>query len=502
MLEKNFFIVKIVNLLLIGFAILFFAAFFLGHSSLSDNATIVLDLILTSTLLFFNTVKKNHRSSVGIFVAIMFCIFVFPRLISYIYIPDLISLPFPAKVDVRTINKGLLLLTLSTLMLYGGFYSAKLFNKKETLKIKNFSFSPFSIFFVGSLIFILDSSLNYFFTKSYLISSPKSEFNSILQIIKAFVSFDTFFFAILCFILLRRSPIENKNLSSLYFKLIIFFFILLEVYCFFSGSRGGFVRVLIELFAIFIVLKNNFFYKENAAILTIIVLIFLSLITFPIANSIRNKIVLPNEILLPNALLDRSVLEPRIFAKSENYRNTKLIFDRLGIVDYAILIPFSAYDREKMDYFVNFKYLVKSTINTFLPGVIFTEAPLPISRAINSIFRGYSIDFPLKNGYFSEYWTSFALLFLMFGFLTLPMHFALGFLMEYFYLLIENSRFLYNQFYSALYLFTIPFLVIFTMGFEHTLLTITVVLFQFYFSLISIVFFTNQFMNIRKYIRS
>jgi len=165
------------------------------------------------------------------------------------------------------------------------------------------------------------------------------------------------------------------------------------------------------------------------------------------------------------------------------------------------LIPFSAYDKAKMDYFINFKYLAKSTINTFLPGIIFTEAPLPTSRAINSIFRGYSIDFPLVNGYFSEYWTSFALLFLMFGFLTFPLHFVLGFLMEYFYLLIENSRFSYSQFYSALYLFTIPFLVIFTMGFEHTLLTITVILFQFSFSLISIVFFTNQFINIRKYIK-
>jgi len=294
MLKKDLFIVKYVNFFLIGFAVLFFAGFFLGHSLLSNSTTIVLDLILTFTLFFFNTVKKNHRSCIGLFLTIMFCIFVFPRLISYIYIPDLISFPFPAAVDVKMINKGMLLLTFSTLMLYVGFYLARLSNKKEILNIKNFSFSPLSIFFVGSLIFIVDITLNHLFTKSFLISSPKSEFNTIIQIIKAFVSFDTFFFVILCLILIRCSSIRNKSLRSLYLKSIIFFFILFEIYCFFSGSRGGFVRILIELFAIIIVLRKNFFYKENTAILVIIGLIFLSVIAFPIANSIRNKIVNSN----------------------------------------------------------------------------------------------------------------------------------------------------------------------------------------------------------------
>ena len=73
--------------------------------------------------------------------------------------------------------------------------------------------------------------------------------------------------------------------------------------------------------------------------------------------------------------------------------------------------------------------------------------------------------------------------------------------MEYIYLLVANSAISYKQYYSVLYLFLIPFLVVFTMGFEHTLLTVAVVTFQFSFAILSINFLTTQFTNIRKYLK-
>ena len=503
MLEKDLFIVKILNFILIGFAIFFFTGFFSEHSPLSNNSTIVLDLVLTFILFSFNNTKKTCRSNMSFAVTFLYCMFVFPRLICYIYIPNFITLPFSEAKNVNIINKGLLLFTLSTLMLYSGFYVAKFFKKNEPLNIKFFSFQPLSIFFSGLMILTIDLYLNFSLSNFYLFSNTdtKSQLNPLVQLIKAFISFDTFFYTLLAITFIRKSAAKNRNIFSSHLRLTLLFFLLYECYCVIFGSRGGFVRVFMQLLSIFIFLKDNFIYKKITTILIVVALFTLSIATFPLGTAIRDKIVSASSINLSNYVLYSNSDNLNVFSRHQNYKNTSLILDRIGIIDYAILIPFAPYDSVKMEHFINFTYIAKSLANTFLPGNIFHEAPLVTSRAINPIFRGYPIEYPESHGYFSEYWTSFALLFLLFGFLAIPLHFVLGFLMEYIYLLVANSAISYKQYYSVLYLFLIPFLVVFTMGFEHTLLTVAVVTFQFSFAILSINFLTTQFTNIRKYLK-
>lgn len=506
MITAEFSFKKLLNILLVLFVIFFVIGFSEDPNKLFNYTTLCLDLVLTLGLLFFNNVRQKCSSVVGDFLIIMNIFFVLPRLVSYIFLSDYITLPFSTIISVSMINKGLLLYTLSIIMLFIGLYVARFFNKKNPSDIKDFYFNPSYILFIGILFFIVDFYVNFFWVDSFLIPfKGVREYNTLIQIFKAFVAFDTFFFGFLCIAFIRKNPYRDKKFFSNATKIAFIFFILYQCSALFFGSRGAPIRVLIEFICIYLVLKNNYHYKKEIFNRILLALFALSLITFTLGNFMRDHIRQKGNILSSSKLQTYEVnINPT--QANEIYliakENFSKIFDRVGIVDYAILIPFSEYDSSKMDYFINFKYIAKSTVNTFLPGNIFSEAPLITSRAINLIYRGYSLDFIKKSGYFSEYWTSPALLFLLFGFFSIPLHFALGFLMEYFYLVLENSSLMFKQHYCALYLFLLPFYTFFTMGFEHTLLTLAVNLLQFSLFFSIIYFLGKNSQKNKKYIES
>ena len=503
MITAEFSFKRLLNILLVLFVILFVIGFSQDPNKFFNLTTLFLDLALTISLLFFNNIRQKYSSVIGDFLILMNMFFVLPRLVSYIFFSDYITLPFSIDTSVKIINKGLLLYTLSIFMLFTGLYAARFFNKKKPSDIKDFYFNPFYILLIGILFFIVDFYVNYFWVDSFLIKPLGThEYNTLIQIFKAFFAFDTVVFGILTLIFIRKNPYKDKKFFSNAFKIAFIFFILYQFYALFFGSRGGPIRVLIEFICIYLILKNNFPYRKGGITKILLAIFVLSLITFPLGNLIRSQIVANQSLLLREPLKSNEITSNEITSNeiTSNEINLKIkqnfsqIFDRLGIVDYAILLPFTAYDSSKMKQIINFKYIAKSTVNTFLPGNVFSEAPLITSRAINVIYRGYSIDFIQKNGYFSEYWTSPALLFILFGFFSIPLHFALGFLMEYFYLALENSSLMFKQQYCALYLFLVPIFTLFTMGFEHTLLTLTVHLLQFsvFFFIISFIVKTSQ----------
>lgn len=496
MITTDFSLKRLLNFLLGLFVIFFVIGFYQDTNKFFNLTTLFLDLALTLVLLFFNNVRRKCASVIGDFLILMNIFFVLPRLVSYIFLSDYITLPFTGIISVNMINKGLILYNFSICMLLTGLFVARFFNKKKALDIKDFYFNPFYILLIGILYFIVDFYINYFLTDSFLIvSQVPRENNTLIQIFKALIGFDTVFFGILCLIFIRKNPYRDKKFFSNAIKITFILFFLYQFSALFFGSRGAPVRVLIEFICIYLILKNDFHYRKGMLSKIFLGLFSLSLITFTFGNLVRSEITKNNALLFakPGTFESINVIQ----AKEINLiikENFSKILNRTGVIDYAILLPFVPYDSSKMNYFINSKYIAKSTVNTFLPGNVFSEAPLITSRAINAIYRGYSIDFIQKNGYFSEYWTSPALLFLLFGFFSIPLHFALGFLMEYFYLALENSSLMFNQHYCALYLFLLPFFTFFTMGIEHTFLTLTVILIQFFlfFFIISFLIKTAQ----------
>ena len=506
MISADFSFKKLLNILLVLFVILFVIGFFQDPNKLFNLTTLFLDLTLTLGLLFFNNIRQKYSSVIGDFLILMNIFFVLPRLVSYIFLFDYITLPFSTIISVNIINKGLLLYLLSFFMLFIGLYAARFFNKKKSSDIKDFYFNPFYILFIGILYFGVDFYVNYFFVDTFLFQTQYTrENNTLIQFFKAFFAYDTIFFGILCLIFIRKNPYRDKKFFSDTIKIAFIFFILYQFSTLFFGSRGAPVRVFMEFICIYLVLKNDFHYKKvsfSVIFLALFAFFAYSSIIFSFGSYIREEITTSRKLLFAKPLVYEGAINANQAnnANQENKinldfkENFSKILDRVGIVDYAILIPFSDYDSSKMKYFINLKYIAKSTVNTFLPGNVFSEAPLITSRAINAIYRGYSIDSVQKGGYFTEYWTSPALLFLLFGFFSIPLHFALGFLMEYFYLVLEGSSLMFKQHYCALYLFLLPFFTFFTMGFEHTFLTLSVHLLQFslFFFIISFLVRTSQ----------
>jgi len=455
------------------YAIFFLIGYFFPENDYSNKYTIILDVLIVIIVIIFNNLKKEKRSNIVSYISLLYLIFVFPRLLSYIYLHKYIRLPFD-KFDNEIINSGLEIFLLSTLALYIGCTCSKLVYKNHIGKNQELtgSLSSVGIVITGILILALEIFVNQLFQYSTYILNVNVKFNTLIQIFKTFISFETYILLIL--IIYYHNFYQKRNTNNFLFILLIFYLIFI-VYCLISGTRGAGVRTALELIAIFLVLE--WIQKDHKNYITSIffILAIITIISFPLGNEIRNNISEKQRTIIDLNIKDINTK----LNKTQYTETTSLILDRIGIIDYAVLIPYGYVNVTNKEKILNLTYIYKSTINTFLPGNPYSEAPLISSRAINVIYRNFDYDYPLTHGYFSEYWTSSALLFILFGAISIPAHFIIGFIIELGMTLLQRSSFEFSIPLQILYLFLLPFHIIFSMGIEHTLLTIVVVALQF-----------------------
>ena len=459
----------------------------------SNHLTHFLSFFIGFTVLIFMLFNRSNISPLTSYISVLYSVFVIPRLLMLSYMPNAVKFPF-AEVTVDQVNNGLVIFLFSTIMLYFGLlYGAKLWPPSKEEKInKEISLKSIVSFFIISCI--VEIFLNHFIGLSpYLNSRDSSIYNNLFQLLRASFSIDFAVFVSLILFFGNEQRLKSKKWLIFTCISVILFLVNTSI----SGSRGATFRLLMEFLAIYIVVKKTVNLRKNVVFVFLAFILVSSPVTYSIGNVARNIMVLGgySEKLLTHEVFDEqansadsSKINVGFLPSVEN------ILNRLCIVDYAILLPYVPRDEIALKKYITVEYIIKSSINSILPGSPYSEASLSTSRAINIIYRGYLEEFVSLHGYFSEFWTSFALFFLMFGLLSIPLHFFIGLFLQFSYSYFSKIKSNISSLMGIYYLFSVPSLILFTMGIDHTVLTFTVAYIQL-FTFIIIYKILNTFFN-------
>ncbi len=464
--------------------LVYLSALILGYlicdkGPLFDLKTLLLSFSLGLVFLFSIKFVQLELFAHVAMLTILFMVYVFPRIITYLFSPDIVILPFVLVGGVDTINKGLLFVVMGTvLLLVGTFFAASIFPVKIQSKTVDFP-SPVK-FSLGVLVFIfIITATIELFNFVWLDISPYGKLraetaNVLVQFLKATFAVDSFFF-IITSIFIFEKKYKNKYWWLFVLAVFLFYFVFTAI----TGSRGAGIRIFFGLLAIFLVWPGNFNLRLMATFAVIVAIFGGSILTYSLATVKRLEIVYEYSQHNPvDAKLSEGMNFEQEKIKLEQLRTASglipSVLNRLAILDYAILIAAQPGDPANIEKYINLTYAFKSIVNT-VPGTPFPEAILNTSRVVNIVYRGYSEDFVVSHGYFSEYWTIWGLAVLLFGwwagFIAL---FIGGLMLQMVYSKGALYCGMFGNYYKAFFLFYVLPLAYFSMGIDHTITTLIV----------------------------
>ncbi len=165
------------------------------------------------------------------------------------------------------------------------------------------------------------------------------------------------------------------------------------------GSRSGPLNFFLYLVGGYIVLANKS--KEKLATIFLALGIFglASLASFQFGSSTRSDLM-SQRYISPPEVIQLNPLLTRLYAP----------------VDTAFLSMALEPNPEYIKKYMDGEYVIKSAINTLLPGVPFDGFTLNISQAWPVIYNIRSYDYVSAKSYYESFiWTSFGFFFVMFG---------------------------------------------------------------------------------------
>jgi len=252
-----------------------------------------------------------------------------------------------------------------------------------------------------------------------------------IMAIKTLISNDLAFFVLLTCIL-----IEDKK-TKLDRLMLFFSTALYSIQITLMGSKGAFVRVSLIFLVLLMCRYGNIRLKALKLTLVISLAIILSIVGYGIGLASRMQI-LTNE----NFSISQSIdVTEQVLNGSDLSDFLVAILDRLGTIDYPILIISSPKTDKPSPYFT-ISYAIKSYLNIMLPGDPFSDAIFPTGRVLAIIYGDYTEE-NLLDMFNSEPWTIWGVTYAFFGWLGgLLFLFISAFALHSLYVRLSQSPFL------------------------------------------------------------
>jgi len=467
---------------------------FVGRNPLFDGNTEWMGFCLGLVFLVsLNYCRKDQFAHVATLTG-LFLLYVFPRILTYLFAPRIVVFPFGQNVGTDTINEGLSYVLIGSVLLFAGLFAAGLVFQPQRAAMPEASVRPLDYPTVVFLVVLILVLAVQFYISVWVGISPYGKLraesgNTVIQFMMAFFAMDSLFFVVAAICLLHKEVRVNKIVITIIVGSVFF----LESVI--SGARSAGLTILMVLLAIYLAGGGNFRLPLRKFVMIVGVVVGISVLTHSLATSQRTRIAgnywstrnrtdsrtldaNKRKIAYYNKIygLDAAREEISLLEIIENSLTT--IVNHLALVDYGILTVAEPGDRDAKDKYMNVMYAAKSILNS-VPGTIFKEAELNTSRVVNIIYRGVDEEFVLKHGYFSEVWTIWGLFYVVFGWWGgLVAFFTTGFVMEIIYNVGAQFFGVYGIYYRAWFLFVVPRVVYFSSGIDHTFMTVLVLLLQ------------------------
>jgi len=455
--------IKFFLLSMMGFFSVLTVIFFLlrGSSSLFNAQTLALFLGIVFLMAVILVASKGHLFVQSAVLVVFFSVFVLPRIMMYFFLPDMVHFPFQAAITPAQINSALVYVLVGTVAIYAGFWLAERVSRLKVVDLKYIEpvvYPTYSLL----IVFIFTTFVVYYIQvimgSNYLARLRPGSYNIMVQLAMLVFNIDTVFFMAVISLLLRKTA-NMKSVIAIVF-LSVAYFIMSSLY----GSRSVGLRIILMMVFIFLCIWQNFKIKLWYFVVPFL-LLFAGLSFYPLATQKRI-----NTVTRSNSNI--AFTKDGISLYKDIEKLTTTIMDRMGIIDYAIMIITQPVDAKAKAKFMTFSYALRSTINTLVPGVAFRDAQISTSRLIPVLYRARSYEDVAAGGYFSEFYTPWGLSYLFFGWTGgLCMLMAAAFAIHGLYRILFALAGKYRFYLCSLSLFTFSNLFLSNMGFDHWIST-------------------------------
>lgn len=366
--------------------------------------------ILLACLWFF---KEEEFPNVAM-MTLFFIVFMLPRLLEYLTFPSMVILPNGLTLNVNEINHSLGYIILGTISAFIGFYISRVLGSMISLDIvpaKEFRPSAKLLWFLFLMIALLNIYIVVILGDGLwdILLGAKHKIIGVLSVI---VNLSVAFLVVLVALYRRQIKIRKLIVS------FAFIFFIVTTIC---GSRGAAETFLISSLAAMLAIFNNFKVKVVNIASFLLLITFLSLPSFYLGTLVRTKVIETRNHILEtrnqkNGGYFRALIHHKVQSHPNNPSLAGSILDRLGVLDFAIIIISRKGDLELKKKFMTFTYSIKSAINIIIPGTVFSDAKINTSFLPPFIYERVPLYHLYEKGYYeSRYWTAWGISGVMFG---------------------------------------------------------------------------------------
>ncbi len=368
------------------FMFMFFLIF--GPSEIINVKSFLLILLL-NFVLFLALSKCNERVISQILALSWFIVLFFQmRLTEFLVIPkDKILFPAIDPLNAQEIASGLTYIILGTMFIIFGFITGdKLTRGVFSKKIKKLNIFRIEVIIIYWALCYFAAIYAGLCLELNLYSDPSHWGSRMGWIVIAFDT-DIALLITITWAALNRELSKREKITVCILIAIWIFYSLLK------GSRGGPLRILFILFFANLAINGNFRITLKKLASIIILFLVMNYLTFPIGTAIRYHL---------GGIGDpTSQMQNDWDGKQKGYFAS--IFQRMGLIDYAIIISSRNADPEIINKYINSQYPLQNFANNLVPGEIFPESDVMTSRVFTRAYRGASEEH-IRTHFLSEPW--------------------------------------------------------------------------------------------------
>jgi hypothetical protein len=392
----------------------------IGPAPLYDATTMGITLALCGFLLIALLRAGESLFPMFIMLTTFSLLFIFTRVLTFLYLPEKSVLPLSVVLSVEQINAGYIYIAIGTGALGSGFWLGylafkNLLNKcgAVTTPIKVYPLHHLAMVFATVCVIQLYVAL---WLGAGVMGDVRygvdNKFEGVLSVL--FNSFQALLIVAISVIGSRKQSVVRGLVSLV---IAIFFLMVITL----LGSRSGGLQIFQVMLIALLVIHGNSHQRLRNYFLFMLGIAVSSFALFPVATEFRSimlaerdKVVMNKNHVVVNGALMLAERDKVVMNKNHVVVNGAL--NRLGAsFDTAVLTLVLDTDQELQSRTMNLPYAFKSAINVIVPGEIYAEAHTNTSLLWPFIYKLRDQKL-LNDEYYETFsWTAYGTAYGMFG---------------------------------------------------------------------------------------
>lgn len=452
-LDKDLTIKTVLMAMLATVAVLCALGYILiGSTRLYDTTTMGITLALCGLLLAVLLWGGEILFPMFALLAAFFLVFVFTRILTFLYFPEWVHLPLSVALSVEQINYGYAYIAIGTAALGTGFFMGytafKSFLNKGcsvTLPVKVYPLRHLAIVF--AIVCVIQLYVSIWLGDSVMgdmYYGVEHKFVGVISVLFSSVQ------ALLVIFISMVASRKQGGVSTWTHTLFMLIFLVAITAL---GSRAGGVWIFQITLVAMLICHGNFHERLQTYVLFLSAIAVFSFVAFPVATAVRTSMIAERDSLSARAKPAPASAPAAASAPVSEHD----MLSRLGAgFDTAILTMALDADQDMLSRNMNLPYALKSAVNVMVPGVVYVEAPINTAMLWPFIYKLRDIKL-LKSRYYESFlWTPWGLAYSMFGWgAGLIALLTAGFILQAVYMGIAGNVSGWQPYLSAWFLFNV-----------------------------------------------